>query len=93
MPPCSAGTHAQKSSTVLNLVTRRRLACHILLLSFLKNHSAHLGGGKGGHQPGWSPPQIPLLVLGEAPHSQPPSLYLFCRGCLPRLSARSSSCC
>lgn len=36
-------THAQKSSTVLNLVTRRRFACHILLLSFLKNHSAHLG--------------------------------------------------
>lgn len=36
------GTHAQKSSTVLNLVTRRRLACHILLLSFLKNHRAHL---------------------------------------------------
>lgn len=65
-------THAQKSSTVLNLVTRRRFACHILLLSFLKNHSAHLGregkwGGGGGKpvcQTCWSPPSDPT------PHSQ-----------------------
>lgn len=36
------GTYAQKSSTVANLEMRRRLACHVLLLSFLKNHRAHL---------------------------------------------------
>lgn len=35
-------TYAQKSSTVSNLEMRRRFACHVLLLSFLKNHSAHL---------------------------------------------------
>lgn len=88
-------THAQKSSTVLNLVTRRRFACHILLLSFLKNQSAHLGTeGKWGVQNA----RVPL----QPPHTHPsaergcpwPGLpYLFCRGCLPRISAGSSSCC
>lgn len=34
--------YAQKSSTVSNLEMRRRLACHVLLLSFLKNHRDHL---------------------------------------------------
>lgn len=35
--------YAQKSSTVSNLEMSRRLACHVLLLSFLKNHRDHLG--------------------------------------------------
>lgn len=35
-------TYAQKSSTVSKLEMRRRFACHVLLLSFLKNHRAHL---------------------------------------------------
>lgn len=39
-------TYAQKSSTVSNLEMRRRLACHVLLLSFLKNQRAHLGKTK-----------------------------------------------
>ena len=34
--------YAQKSSTVSNLEMSRRLACHVLLLSFLKNHRDHL---------------------------------------------------
>lgn len=38
----STHTYAQKSSTVSNLEIRRRLACHVLLLSFLKNQRAHL---------------------------------------------------
>lgn len=37
-----ADTHAQKSSTVSNLVTRCRLSCQARLRSFLKNHRAHL---------------------------------------------------
>lgn len=68
-------THAQKSSTVLNLVIRRRFACHILLLSFLKNHSAHLG--REGEEMGCSimletpsSPSTPLPELGEAVHGQ-----------------------
>lgn len=36
--------YAQKSSTVSNLEMSRRLACHVLLLSFLKNHRDHLLG-------------------------------------------------
>lgn len=36
--------YAQKSSTVSNLEMSRRLACHVLLLSFLKNHKDHLLG-------------------------------------------------
>ena len=35
-------TYAQKSSTVSNLEINRRFACQVLLLSFLKNQSAHL---------------------------------------------------
>lgn len=35
-------THAQKSSTVSNLVTSCRLSCQARLRSFLKNHRAHL---------------------------------------------------
>lgn len=35
-------TYAQKSSTVSNLEISRRFACQVLLLSFLKNQSAHL---------------------------------------------------
>lgn len=38
------GPYAQKSSTVSNLEMSRRLACHVLLLSFLKNHRDHLLG-------------------------------------------------
>ena len=38
--------YAQKSSTVSNLEMSRRLACHVLLLSFLKNHRDHLLGRK-----------------------------------------------
>lgn len=38
----SDDTYAQKSSTVSNFEMRRRLACHVLLLSFLKNHRDHL---------------------------------------------------
>lgn len=71
MPPCPAGTHAQKSSTVLNLVTRRRLACHILLLSFLKNHSAHLGGEKVGINQAGAPPHPPPGAGGGSPRPAP----------------------
>lgn len=38
--------YAQKSSTVSNLEMSRRFACHVLLLSFLKNHRDHLLGKK-----------------------------------------------
>lgn len=38
--------YAQKSSTVSNFEMSRRLACHVLLLSFLKNHRDHLLGRK-----------------------------------------------
>lgn len=40
-------SYAQKSSTVSNLEMSRRLACHVLLLSFLKNHRDHLLGENG----------------------------------------------
>lgn len=40
--------YAQKSSTVSNLEMSRRLACHVLLLSFLKNHRDHLLGKSRG---------------------------------------------
>lgn len=39
-------TYAQKSSTVSNFEIRRRFACQVLLLSFLKNQSAHLKENK-----------------------------------------------
>lgn len=39
-------TYAQKSSTVSNFEIRRRFACQVLLLSFLKNQSAHLKKNK-----------------------------------------------
>lgn len=35
-------SYAQKSSTVSNFEMRRRLACQVLLLSFLKNQRDHL---------------------------------------------------
>lgn len=73
-------THAQKSSTVLNLVTRRRFACHILLLSFLKNHSAHLG--REGRWGEFSHARAPLQL--QHPH---PSTG---RGC-PHLSPHTCS--
>lgn len=83
-------THAQKSSTVLNLVTRRRFACHILLLSFLKNHSAHLGRERrrGGVSHAGAPtkPQHPLPALREAAHGRAPhtcSAGGACPGSLP----------
>lgn len=41
--PLRADTHAQKSSTVFNLVTSCRLSCQARLRSFLKNHRPHLG--------------------------------------------------
>lgn len=75
-PPLGAtDTHAQKSSTVSNLVTRRKLSCQVRLRSFLKNHRAHLGreGGWVGEArrkqralPG-SPPAAPALAGKSCP--------------------------
>lgn len=73
-------TYAQKSSTVSNLEIRRRLACHVLLLSFLKNQSAHLKKSKtfNTFQSDMAQPQVGFNSLPKIQKNKRLTFYLTC---------------